>query len=178
MIPRNNADGASGVTLFDTSQPAAAPGRITEWDLWADGTGPVKLEVFRPTLTGYELIGENDVEINQTGLNSFPIAPAAQIVFEAGDLLGFRYNSPRGLIALDYNAGELATFTWPWPDAAYDVAVGQTITYGDLWYGGTQARTYSLSATVSAIPDSGSTLALLAGACVLLAAPGKTKFHG
>ena len=172
VVPRGDSDGAWNVTGFDLGQPASAAGRITEWELWAAGTGPLELEVFQPTAAGYELIGDNNVTINTPGYNAIPIDPGSQITFAAGDLLAFRFNDPRATIAFDWG-GPAFDFTWPWPDGgANDISVGQTIPYVDTfaYYYGPQDRTYSLAATIAAVPDVGSSFGLLTATLVLIGA--------
>ena len=157
-IDRATQDAARQITIIDTLNASPFSGQLTTWSLWAKQTGPVKLQVFRSVIGGYELVGENPVTVADLGANSFDIALASQITVQVGDLLGFRYNETynQGIIAVDLTGSEM--FCTHWPEPADDVAVGGVIPLGHMQSIG--GRTYSLSADIVPEPATMGLLAL------------------
>ncbi len=168
-ISRGSLDLAYQISYIDSGIVSPSAGRITSWDLYAADLGDVTLQMFRPTVSGYQLIGENDVTISTAGLNHLAISFAQQIVIEAGDVIGFRYNQTffgNRVIAFDQNQGGTYRFT-NWPDGgANDVPIGGEIASSALLGAGEQRR-YSLSATVDPVPEPASLLVLGLGALAL-----------
>lgn len=165
VIDRDNVDLANQLTYLDPATPIPMPGVVTSWSLWAKGAGDLSLQVFRPVSEGYQLVGQNPVEVLGLGLNTFDIAPAERISVSVGDVIGFRDNSSAAgtkVIAFSSTAG---TENWTsWPDGgAYNVGIGGIIPLAAFNTG--ETRTYSLEATVTAVPEPNS--AVLIGLLML-----------
>jgi len=160
VVDRQNVDFAFQITYIDPDSASPIAGRITNWFLWAKGTGDLKLQAFREVPGGYELIGENAFTITSPGYTSVPVPTAQQIDVQAGDILGFRYGYDAWgtrIVAYDYQDPHTWTWTYPWPNPALDVPVGGIIPTADFHT--SEGRIYSLAAEV--LPEPG-TLALLA----------------
>ena len=162
VVDRQNVDFAYQITYIDPGSASPIAGRITNWFLWAKGTGDLKLQAFRGVPGGYQLIGENAFTITGTGYTSIPVPSAQQIDVQAGDILGFRYAydvyAPR-IVAYDYQDPHTWTWTDSWPNAALDVPIGGIIPTAEFITIG-ESRTYSLAAEVLPEPATLSVLAL------------------
>lgn len=164
VVDRSQNDGATHIT-FISNHAAPTSGEISEWRLWAGVTGEVKLQMWRAIPDGMQLIGSNSVVITATGLNVITI-PTGRIQVQAGDIIGFRYNSlGAGAQPIDFDQHVGGSYRWTnWPDGSTDVGVGGTISNGNLGGQG-EGREYSVAATV--VPEPISAVGLLVGLAAL-----------
>lgn len=147
VIERDQLDWASQLTCITANSVSPIFGEVSTWYLFADTTGEIKLQVFRPVTGGYKLIGENPLNIGILGVNTINVAPSDRIQVQPGDVLGFRYNrtTQDSKIIPDSGVG-LSYHTWPSPD----VSIGTVIPIGNL---NPLTRTYSLAADITAVPE-------------------------
>lgn len=166
-INRGGLDLAFQITFIDTANLCPADGLITNWTLFAGGTGDVTLQIWRPLGGGtYQLIGANAVSVGSLGLNSFDIATGSQIAVQTGDLLGFRYNQTslaQRVISMSQFSGGGVQWT-NWPHNNTDVPIGGTLSN---LVGANEQRTYSFQATVNPVPEPSSLAAVVLGALLL-----------
>jgi hypothetical protein len=151
VISRSTLDGATAITFINITQPITLPGVIDTWWVWnaLSTNEAARLQVFRPTGTGYQLIGENDVTV-APGFNALAVT-SGQIPVQVGDLLGFRYDDSR-FIPYDYRTPVTTIWTY-YPNSATDIAIGGVLLFDAFDYGtasgeGLGQRTYSFAADV------------------------------
>ena len=125
--PAPCSGGYNTVQLSSTGASYAVPaggGSIASWSIRAGtGTGPVGLEVWRPTSVSgsYLLVGASPLStLIPNVLNTFTLA--APIATQAGDLLGLRVGGPAACGQSTTNGGD--TYGWTTGPAA---AVGTTV---------------------------------------------------
>jgi hypothetical protein len=167
VIDRPNVDLAHEITFISGVHAAPAAGEISEWRLWAGGTGEVTLQMWRPVANGFELVGFNTVTVNSLGFNSFQIN-SGRIAVQAGDVLGFRYNQTFfGTRIIDFTSGVGGQYRWTnWPDSSTNVPIGGVLQNSQL-VGLNEGREYSLAATV-VVPEPATLAALGLGSMALL----------
>lgn len=165
VIDRPAVDLAHQITFISRNLASPAAGEISQWRLWAGGTGDVTLQMWRPIANGWQLVGANTVTVANLGFNTFNIA-AGRIAVQAGDVIGFRYNqTSQGTRVIKYTNGA-GQFVWTnWPDNGTDVPVGGQILNSQLT-GSTEGRLYSVAATVVPEPATLVGLGVLALAAV------------
>ncbi len=91
VVDRSTVDLAHQITFISGVHASPTSGEISEWRLWAGGTGDVALQMWRPVTGGFELVGQNFVTVTTLGLNTIAIN-SGRIQVQAGDVIGFRYN--------------------------------------------------------------------------------------
>ena len=112
--PQPCAAGYDTVQVSSTGAAYAVPaggGQITAWSIMpgAVGTGPVGLEVWRPSGTQFALVGSSPlVSLTGTAANSFTLA--TPITALQGDLLGLRIGGSVSCGQSTANAGD--TYAW------------------------------------------------------------------
>lgn len=163
VIDRPYVDFAHQITFIGGAHAAPTAGEISEWRLWASGTGDVTLQMWRPVANGFQLVGHNHVSVNELGFNVIPIA-SGRISVEAGDVLGFRYNQTFfGQRVIDFDMGVGGQYRWTnWPDPTTDVPIGGILQNNQL-VGLGESREYSLAATVSPVPEPATLATLFVG---------------
>lgn len=167
VIDRNLVDFAHQITFISGVHASPAAGEISQWRLWASGTGTVTLQMWRPVSSGFQLVGANTVNVENLGLNTIDIS-TGRIAVEAGDVIGFRYNQDfYGQRVIDFSQNAGGAYRWNvWPDASTDVPVGGVLDHSML-VGMGEGREYSLAATV-VVPEPASVTALSLGLLILL----------
>lgn len=167
VIDRPMVDFAHEITFISGVHASPAAGEISQWRLWASGTGTVTLQMWRPISSGFQLVGANTLDIQSLGLNTLDIS-SGRIVVQAGDVIGFRYNQTTyGQRIIDFGQNSGGSYRWTnWPDASTNVPVGGVLTHSQL-VGLGEAREYSLAATV-VVPEPATGLMLIAGTALLL----------
>jgi hypothetical protein len=152
VILRSHLDGATEITFINLTQPITLPGVIGTWWVWnAYSTEETaRVQVFRPTGAGYQLIGENDL-LAVPGWNALVVPPASRIPVLAGDLIGFRYDQSR-FIPYDYRTPVTTVWTF-YPNEVTDIGIGGVLLFDAFDYEtasgeGLGRRSYSLAADV------------------------------
>lgn len=131
IVDRTYVDYAYSITFIDAGYAMPFAGEVTGWSLFAEDTGPVNMQVYRPVSNGYLLVGQNSLNVLSTGSQTFQIAESDRIDVLAGDLIAFHYG-PTGytsqVISFDMGAGGQTIWTY-WPEPSTDsLLVGQVLT--------------------------------------------------
>ena len=167
LIDRNHLDGWNSFSIVDTSLQFDTGGYITDWNIYAQDTGDIYLQIFE-NLSGdiYKLIDSYAYTVGSTGpitvnLNS------SKMKFNAGDYIGWTFDD-NSIIGHNKTGGFV-----DWPSAAGIKITnpGQTLEFG----GAGGSRTYSISADYQPVPEP--TTWLLFGTGILgLLGYGRKKF--
>jgi hypothetical protein len=167
VIDRPNVDQAHEITFISGVHAAPSAGEISEWRLWASGTGDVTLQMWRPIANGFQLVGFNTVTVSSLGFNTLQVN-SGRIAVQAGDVLGFRYNQTFfGPRIIDFSSGVGGPYRWTnWPDPSTNVPIGGILQNSQLT-GLTEGREYSLAATV-VVPEPATLAVLGLGSMALL----------
>ena len=152
VIWRLQLDGATEITFINLTQPITSPGVIGTWWVWNayESNQTARLQVFRTTGTGYQLIGENDL-LAMPGFNTLAVPSLDRIPVLAGDLIGFRYDDSR-FIPYEYRTPVTTVWTF-YPNPATDIGIGGVLLFEAFDYvtasgEGLGRRSYSLAADV------------------------------
>lgn len=146
VIDRGFVDAAKEITFINVSQTVPFAGVVDSWQVWSSRSATARLQVFRTTGVGYQLIGENDLPV-VGGFNAVPVPVLERISVQAGDLVGFRYNQVQ-FIKFDFNTPDTTIWT-NWPNTGTDVVPGGVIPFGAITPSSSgEHRAYSFAANV------------------------------
>jgi hypothetical protein len=125
--------------VFDTGQPATAPGAISSIDYYAGATGTIRsLVVDASDVVKYQTL---EIVVASTGAHTYTLP--APVAVAMGDRLG-HYTQGSGVIPYDHNGSATPTAVWTGLGSGRPT-VGQPL---GIVAGTGQDRTYSVGATV------------------------------
>lgn len=152
IIDRNKVDTYQNFTMIDLGLQFDGSGRIDSWSLFAENTGDVYLQTFRFDGSDYSIVGENYVNVDTSGVNTFDIQSGDEIEYQSGDYIGWTFTN---VAVFGYDGeGDLAKYTG---DGAGVTGVDSLASFVGETY-----RTYSVAADAVPTPEP-STLLLLGG---------------
>ena len=136
----------SGWTFVSPAKPITCDGEVAEWRYLAKRLHTFQAVIWRPVNgypTKYKVVGINNIPkgsaIDQTTIYSVPLNE--RISVKAGDMIGWSYDGPNGVIAFTFNSKYAANVKIIY-GASLDV--NQTVDFNI-----TQERHYSFEVTVT-----------------------------
>ncbi|NUM36944.1 MAG: PEP-CTERM sorting domain-containing protein [Candidatus Brocadiae bacterium] len=169
IISRSYQDSATYINFVDTSVSFNISGKIESWNIYGTRSGPLSLQVYRKVSgTVYMLVGENTVTTNSTGSQTFSIASANQIQFQAGDFIGWRFTATTSVPSQGGSIyfgtpGTGETGGVRWAHSTPGITNGQTLDFINA-----DNRTYSIQANFNTNVPEPSTFLLFFAAAIFL----------